>query len=341
MDDTVTSAVDCPLPGFFKISPDEFIGISETINRLKVAARVVAARPSTIMLLGETGSGKEMMARYIHRHSTRAANPFIPVDCSALSESLFESQLFGHVKGSFTGAVRNTLGFVRAADGGTLFLDEIGELPLSLQVKLLRVLQERCFVPVGDTQPIAVDLRVICATNRDLRGMVADGQFRQDLFFRLNVIALTVPPLRDRADDIVPLSEFFLARQAELAGEPCKRLSEHAAESLARYPWPGNIRELFNTLEHAHILSEGPIIQLSDLPAPLNNFGFLGRSDPHDLNLASLERRAILEALKRTRFNRAAACRILGIEKRRLNRRIAVLKIALPWKAIQAEKDSE
>jgi len=310
-------------------SLDEFVGVSPAIVQLKAAARSVAAQPSTVMLLGETGSGKEMMARYVHAASPRAGKAFIPVDCSTLSESLFESQLFGHVKGSFTGAVSNTLGFLRAANGGTLFLDEIGELPLPLQAKFLRVLQERCCVPVGDTRPVSLDIRLICATNRNLRHMVTDGQFRHDLYFRINVIALKVPPLRERTDDILPLATFFLMRHAELAGKPPKLLSEHAAESLVRYLWPGNIRELFNALEHAYVLSAGDQIELTDLPAPLDNFRFLGRPPADDLNLKSVERRTIVEALRRTHYNRAAACRMLGIEKRRLNRRIALLNIAL------------
>lgn len=306
----------------------DLIGESSAIVTLKTAARAVAMRRSTVLLTGETGSGKEMLARYIHRNSARANKPFIPVDCSTFSETLFESQLFGHVKGAFTGAVRDTLGFVRAADGGTLFLDEVGELTSSLQSKFLRVLQERCVVPVGDSIAIPVDLRVICATNRDLRNMTTDGSFRQDLYFRLNVLPMQVPPLRERADDIIPLANFFLARQAELDNQSPKSLSEQAAESLVRYAWPGNIRELFNVLEHSHVLSAGPVIQVGELPHPLQNFGFLGRRTD-DLNLESVEKRTILEALKRTHFNRAAASRLLGLDPRRLNRRIKALKLPL------------
>jgi transcriptional regulator with PAS, ATPase and Fis domain len=306
----------------------DLIGESSAVVTLKTAARAIALRRSTVLLTGETGSGKEMLARYIHRHSTRANKPFIPVDCSTFSETLFESQLFGHVKGAFTGAVRDTLGFVRAADGGTLFLDEVGELTPSLQSKFLRVLQERCVVPVGDSIAIPVDLRVICATNRDLRHMTTDGTFRQDLYFRLNVLPMLVPPLRDRTDDIVPLANFFLARQAELDGQSPKTLSEQGAESLVRYAWPGNIRELFNVLEHAHVLSAGQEIQVSELPHPLQNFGFLGRRTD-ELNLEAVEKRTILEALKRTHFNRAAASRLLGLDPRRLNRRMKALKLPL------------
>jgi transcriptional regulator with PAS, ATPase and Fis domain len=307
-----------------------FIAKSPSMIRVQQAAQAVAARASTVMLLGETGSGKEMLARFVHENSPRAGQAFIPVDCSSLTETLFESQLFGHVKGAFTGAVRDTVGFVRAADGGTLFLDEVGELTLNLQAKLLRVLQERCVVPVGGTQAFPVDVRVICATNRDLQAMVEQETFRQDLFFRINVVVLRVPPLRERTEDILALSEYFLARQAALAQEPRKTLHPDAAQSLIKYNWAGNIRELFNVLEHAHIMSLGPVIELSDLPPPLSNSGFAGRVHATELNLQRIERNAIIEALKRTRFNRAAACRLLGIEPRKLNRRIVALRIPLP-----------
>lgn len=308
----------------------EFIGRSHATAAVKAAARAVAARASTVMVLGETGSGKEMLARYVHRHSPRARQSFIAVDCSAFSETLFESQLFGHVKGAFTGAVRDTVGFMRAADGGTFFLDEIGELSLNLQAKLLRVLQERCVVPVGDTRSYPIDIRIICATNRNLWAMVQTGTFRQDLFFRLNVVTLTLPPLRQRTEDISDLAQFFLEKQALLAKEPCKTLSPAATALLMRYAWPGNVRELFNALECAHVLSTGPVIDSGNLPATLE--GARSKADlqgPGELNLAAVERRAIIEALKRTRCNRAAASRLLGLEPRKLNRRIAALQIPL------------
>src|SRR5271163_2770147 len=188
------------------LSASQFVGDSPSVAGLKQTALDLAPRRSTVMVLGETGSGKEMLARFIHSNSPRANKPFIPVDCSSLSDTLFESELFGHVKGAFTGASRDTLGFIRAADGGTLFLDEIGELSLHLQSKLLRVLQEKVVVPVGDTKPRPVDIRVVTATNRDLEAMVRQGTFRQDLFFRLNVVVLKTPPLRERAADVLPLA---------------------------------------------------------------------------------------------------------------------------------------
>jgi transcriptional regulator with PAS, ATPase and Fis domain len=282
-----------------------------------------------VMIFGETGTGKEMLARYIHAQSARAAHPFIPVDCTAFSESVFESQLFGHVKGAFEGAHRESLGFIRAANGGTLFLDEIGELDLNLQAKLLAVLQEKRIVPVGDTQAQPVDIRVICATNRDLAAMVAAGAFRQDLYLRLQVFSLHLPALRARPDDLIPLAEHCLKQLAELNGSDPKQLSTPAAEALLRHSWPGNVRELFNVIEHAHVLSDGEVIQPQDLPAPLSTGEFRAHS-LQEFNLEQVERRTIVEALKRCRYNRSAACQLLGLELRRLNRRITSLKIEIP-----------
>src|SRR5271170_3361540 len=209
-----------------------FVGDSPSIGSLKQTALDLSPRRSTVMILGETGSGKEMLARFIHNNSPRVNKPFIPVDCSSLSDTLFESELFGHVKGAFTGATRDALGFIRAADGGSLFLDEIGELSLHLQAKLLRVLQEKCVVPVGDFRARPVDIRVISATNRPLDAMVREGTFRQDLFFRLNVVVLKLPPLRARQADIIPLAGHFLRAQAELYGESVKQLAPQTISLL-------------------------------------------------------------------------------------------------------------
>lgn len=318
-----------------------FIGHSPAVERLKSVAVRVAGRSSTVMILGETGTGKEMLARYIHAQSPRADRPFIPVDCTAFSETLFESQLFGHVRGAFTGAHRDSLGFVRAADGGTLFLDEVGELGLGMQAKLLRVLQERRVVPVGDAIARPVDIRVICATHRDLAAMVVAGSFRQDLYFRLQVFSLQLPPLQQRSEDVLLLAEHGLERLAELSSSDTgpavsKRLSIAAAEALLRYSWPGNVRELLNVLEHAHVMSDGPEIELQDLPAPLCSGGFRSHI-PSELNLSQVERRTIVEALRRCNYNRTAACRLLGLELRRLNRRIGLLKIEIPRRSARTE----
>jgi transcriptional regulator with PAS, ATPase and Fis domain len=311
-------------------SAGHIVGSSGGISVVRDIATSIARRRSTVMLLGETGTGKEMLARHIHDHSERAGKPFVPVDCSAMTETLFESQLFGHVRGAFTGAVRDSLGFVRAADGGTLFIDEVGELSLLLQAKLLRVLQERCVVPVGDTRAKSVDVRVVCATHRDLASMVRAGTFREDLYFRLNVVVLQVPPLRERPEDVIPLAQHFLSIQADLYDEEAKVLSRDAGELLRSYPWPGNVRELANVIEHAHVLASGGVIRPTDLPDRLRRPAGSGVTTPSNLRLLDVERRTIAEALHRTKNCKAAASRLLGINVQRLSRRIKSLGIDLP-----------
>jgi transcriptional regulator with PAS, ATPase and Fis domain len=306
---------------------DALVGDSPAFAVARHVAAQVAARQSTILILGETGTGKELMARMIHARSPRAARPFIPVDCSSLAEGLFESELFGHVRGAFTGASRDSLGFIRAADGGTLFLDEIGELAASTQAKLLRVLQERRVVPVGETRGRPVDIRVVAATHRDLGAMVRDGQFRQDLYFRLNVVTLRLPPLRERSEDVLPLARHFLCLQAELYDEPLKRIAPDAGDALRAYDWPGNVREVANVMEQAHVLATGECVELDDLPPHLRQ-RFVVRELLSDLRLEDVERRTILEALRRTKFCKAAAARLLGLNIQRLNRRIARLGIS-------------
>ncbi len=308
---------------------DIFVGSSESIADMKRLAADIAVRRSTVMILGETGAGKEMLARYIHAHSDRRERPFIPVDCSSLSDTLFESELFGHVKGAFTSAMRDSLGFFRAADGGTLFLDEIGELSLHLQAKLLRVIQERAVTPVGDFRPRPVDVRIVTATNRSLEQMVRDGKFRQDLYFRLNVMVLNLPPLRDRIDDVIELAAYFLATQAAIYNEPQKKLSAEAAAALKTYSWPGNVRELANVMEHAHVLAVTDEIALADLPPRLRGGNATGAGDDA-LNLSEIERGTIAQALKRTNYNKTAASRMLGINIQRLNRMMSRLNIRKP-----------
>jgi transcriptional regulator with PAS, ATPase and Fis domain len=315
----------------FAIAEEPLVGNSPAMRWMKDVAVRAAKRPSTVMILGETGSGKEMLARHIHHRSPRADRPFVPVDCTAFSETLFESQLFGHVRGAFTGAVRDTLGFIRSADGGTLFLDEIGELAPPLQAKLLRVLQDRRVVPVGASRPVPVDIRVISATHRDLSAMVNAGKFRQDLMFRLQVITIDVPPLRQRREDIGPLSEDFLARHGRINGEPAKCLSADASLALEKYAWPGNVRELFNALEQAIVLCDRAQIGFEDLPLPIREP--IRRPTASDMNLNEMIRRQITEALTRSRFKRAYAASLLGIERRRLNRYIQKFKIPLGGRA--------
>lgn len=310
---------------FVELPPERLIGESPAINCLKAVALRAAKRSSTVMIFGETGSGKEILARYVHQNSPRAQKPFVPVDCTAFSETLFESQLFGHVRGAFTGAVRDTLGFARAADGGTLFLDEIGELALPLQAKLLRLLQDRRVVPVGASRAHPVDIRIITATHRNLDAMVAAGKFRQDLLFRLQVITMTVPPLREHREDIRVLAENFVSRQAVGNGEIPRPLSEEALTALENYSWPGNVRELCNALEQAGVLAEGPQIGLADLPPQVRKP--IERPHASQMNLNEAIRRQVIDALMRSGFRRMYAASLLGIDRRRLNRYIAKFKI--------------
>lgn len=305
------------------------IGASPAMETVKVVAQTVAPRLCTVMILGETGTGKEMVARYLHAHSDRSDGPFVPVDCSALSDTLFESEMFGHTRGAFTGAIRDSLGFIRAANGGTLFLDEIAELSLPLQAKLLRVIQERAVVPVGEAKAEEIDVRILAATHRDLAAMVRTGEFRQDLYFRLNVVLINLSPLRERREDILPLANHFLDKQARLYDEPQRRLTRAAAEALKQHAWPGNVRELANVIESAHVLARNEMIELHDLPHRFQATNPGATPPDPDLCLATVERRTIMEALKRTNNCKAAASRLLGINVQRLNRRIDRLKIPL------------
>ncbi len=242
------------------------LGHSAAMRNVAGISEKIAAKPVTVLITGESGTGKEMLARYIHDHSDRRSGPFVAVNLPAVPESLVESQLFGHEKGSFTGATKLQYGKFELASGGTLFLDEIGELKLDVQAKLLRALQEHEIERVGGARPIQLDLRVICATNRSLPEMVKDGRFREDLYYRLNVVPIQVPPLRERREDIRELAHHFLARSAVQMGRIPQTLSDGAAQLLETYPWPGNIRELQNLLERMAVLCESQIIEESDLP---------------------------------------------------------------------------
>jgi len=235
---------------------EEIVGSSKPIRQLLKQVEKVAPSGSTVLILGETGTGKELIARALHRRSKRAGRPFICVNCAAIPQSLITSELFGHEKGAFTGALQRRVGRFEAANGGTLFLDEIGELPMETQIALLRVLQEKEFERVGSNHPISVDVRVITATNRDLRAAVAAGTFRADLFYRLNVFPIAVPSLRERAEDIPLLVEYFVARYSKESGKSIRHIGKQTLEYLRGYHWPGNIRELQNVVERAVILSE-------------------------------------------------------------------------------------
>jgi two-component system response regulator PilR (NtrC family) len=243
-------------------SLDNIIGVSTAIERLKDTIRTVASTQSTVLVFGESGTGKELVARAVHSCSPRATEPFVSINCGAFPETLLESELFGYVKGAFTGANQNKRGLCEVADGGTIFLDEIGEMNLSMQVKLLRVLQERCVRPVGGAAEVAIDVRVIAATNRDLEKQVAENGFREDLYYRLNVIPIVVPPLRERREDVPMLVNHFVKKYAKSAGRNIRQVSQESLEQLSGYEWPGNVRQLENTIERAVALEMGEVLRV-------------------------------------------------------------------------------
>ena len=311
-----------------------FVGKSAIYESIIETIQTIAPRKSPVVLTGETGTGKEIAARQIHLHSDRSDKIFIPVDCTALSGHIFESQLVGHVKGAFTGAVGDSLGFFRAADKGTIFLDEIGEIELDLQAKLLRVLQECAVVPVGATHGIAIDVRVVCATNRDLKQMMRDGKFRADLYFRLNVIKIEIPPLRERKEDILVLAGHFLERQARVYGEQTKQLSPATKDILLNYSWPGNVRELANAMEYAHIYSIAEHIEPSGLPVDvlLNDIVLPGQQEDDFLSFDEIQRRMIVKALHKSNGRKLAASRLLKIDHRRLARLVEEYDLKQTWR---------
>jgi transcriptional regulator with PAS, ATPase and Fis domain len=293
---------------------------------------MVAPRNCNVILNGETGTGKEMVARQIHLNSQRADGVFIPVDCTALCGQILESQLFGHTKGAFTGAVNDTLGFFRAADKGTIFLDEIGEIELDLQAKLLRVLQESRVTPVGSTASCPVDVRVICATNRDLKEMVRQGTFRADLYFRLNVFRIELPALRHRKEDVRLLADHFLRKQAELYQEPLKSLTPDALEILEGYHWPGNVRELANAMEYAFIASPTREIEPTSLPVDIIEGDLLLDNQDEDfMSFEEIQKRMVVRALKKTNGRKMAAARMLKIDHRKLSRLVEEFGLEPTW----------
>lgn len=289
-------------------------------------AEAVARTESTVLITGESGTGKEVVARYIHDLSQRADSTFQSINCGALPEGLLESELFGHVKGSFTGAVRDKDGLFTSAAGGTFFLDEIGETTPATQVKLLRVLQHREVIPVGATEAVPIDVRIIAATNRDLEEEIKRGAFRRDLFYRLNVIAMHLPPLRDRKEDVPLLAESFLERSAVQRSETVKRLSDEAAEVLLNYSWPGNVRELENALERAVILSTGASIGVGALPERVSERRteslVADRVAPNP-TLEVIEKAYILWVLQSEQGNKTRAADTLGIDPSTLHRKLA------------------
>ena len=305
----------------------ELVGESPAMRRLRETIAKLARSQAPVLVSGESGTGKELVAHLIHERGARASQPFIAVNCGAIPHDLIESELFGHLKGSFTGAVADKVGLFQAAEGGTLFLDEVAELPPPVQVKLLRAIQEKRVRPVGATQERAVDCRILSATHRDLASLVASGQFRQDLFYRINVIEVKVPPLRERGADVLLLADYLLEGMEGTDSGAARRLSEPARAALCAYPFPGNVRELENVLERACALSEGELIELADLQLPANRTGLGAEDEGLESSLEALERERILDALTKTRWNRTRAAELLGISFRALRYRLARLGI--------------
>jgi Nif-specific regulatory protein len=298
------------------------VGTSLPMRQLFDRIARVARTDSTILLRGESGTGKELVARAAHRNSPRADRPFVAINCAALTETLLESELFGHEKGAFTGAIGLKKGKMELAEGGTLFLDEIGELPLTLQAKLLRALQEREFERVGGTRPVRVDFRLIAATNRDLEAASKTGTFRQDLYYRLNVVTLTLPPLRERRDDIQVLAEYFVRKHGPKSGRQVHGLEPSAVAMLTRYDWPGNVRELENAIEQALALGMSDHITTDDLPATLTQQP--GTPVPSSLNyhetVEATKRDLILRAFEQADQNHSQAAKLLGVHPNYLHR---------------------
>ena len=308
------------------------LGESAAIQNTRTTIAKLARSQAPVYISGESGSGKELVARLIHDQGPRSDRPFVPVNCGAIPEDLMESEFFGHKKGSFTGAIHNKDGLFQAADGGTLFLDEVADLPLHMQVKLLRAIQEKAIRPIGEQREIPVDIRILSATHKKLAELVDAGKFRQDLYYRINVIEVHVPSLRERVDDIPLLATHFLQRLAVQAGQTVPKLSDDAANALRKYPFPGNVRELENILERAMTMCENNTIRAADLQLkeavndPVNEppvtdhlYNQASALNPY---LDNTEKQAIIKALEETRYNKTAAARLLGITFRALRYRL-------------------
>ena len=322
-----------------QVGNQKLLGVSAAIDRVRALIEKLARGQAPVYIHGESGTGKELVARLIHELGPRTDKPFVPVNCGAIPEQLMESEFFGHKKGSFTGAVQDKDGLFKAADGGTLFLDEVGDLPVPMQVKLLRAIQERTVRPVGSQSEIRVDVRILSATHRDLHGLVREGKFRQDLYYRLNVIELAIPNLRSRPEDIPVLAEYLCQKLgASLGGEPLT-LAASALEGLSRYDFPGNVRELENLLERAMTMCDGTEITAEDLHLPDSDLrdpldsadgtaaSSLSESESLEEYLARVEESAIRDALDRTQQNKTAAAKLLGITFRALRYKLEKLGI--------------
>ncbi len=327
--------------------PGSIVGVSPWAVRIRSEIEVVSRHLATVLITGPSGTGKELVARSLHASGCRSTQPFVPVDCAAASDALFASQLFGHEKGAFTGAHYPSLGAFRAADGGTIFLDEIGELDIQLQAKLLRTLQQRVVVPVGGLREYPLDVRVIAATNRDLRQEVAMGRFREDLYYRLHVVAIQTQGLAARREDVPPLVHSILARLEIQLGLERKQVSAAALEALVRFDWPGNVRQLSNVLERAALFSTS-IIDIEHLPEEIaaiplvphavpysreNDAASLQHEDAPWPTMEAVERMHLQRTLERTHFNQTAAARLLHLDRNAVRRMARRLGVALPTTA--------
>ena len=312
-----------------KFGLENIIGESEPMQNVMDIVRQVAPSRATVLIQGESGTGKELLAKAIHQLSPRSGHPMVTVHCAALSPTLLESELFGHEKGAFTGAHERRIGRFEQAEGGTLFLDEIGEIDETTQVKLLRFLGERTYERVGGSKTLSADVRVVAATNKDLKELVANGEFREDFYFRLGVVELWAPPLRDRASDIPMLALSFLREFAEENAKPVTDFTADALEAVIRYAWPGNVRELRTAVEHAVVLARGEMIELAGLPQSVRNRGVIQDEKqlawPHvdkSVTLEEAEKQLIIRTLKECRGNRTMAARNIGISRRTLHRKL-------------------
>lgn len=333
LESTIDKARQCVMQGAPASCNDKFdreaqgihsmVGTSPAMQKVFAMIRRAAPSNSTVLITGESGTGKELLARAIHELSPRRDNEFVPVDCSALVESLLESELFGHVKGSFTGAFQTKHGLFELANHGTFFFDEISNLSLNIQAKLLRVIQEREFMKVGSQKRIKLDIRIIASSNRDLREEVKADTFREDLFYRLSVIPIRLPPLRERLEDIPLLAEHFIKKHSQKSSRQVQGISPRAVEMLSSYHWPGNVRELEHTIERILILEDGDIIQPEHLPAFITQRqGEFQVFTDEEFSLEDLERRYIQFTLRRTKGHRQEAARILGINRKTLGQKI-------------------
>jgi len=320
---------------------DDLVGFSENMQEVFALARKVAPCDVNVLITGETGTGKSMLCRALHRLSPRSSAPFISFSCANLPEHLVEDELFGHEKGAFTGAMMMRRGRFEAADGGTLFLDEIGDLPLGLQAKLLRVLQDRSFERLGSNTPITVDVRLVCATHRDLELMIKRGEFREDLYYRLNVIQMHMPPLRERGGGILLLAHHLLQQICQEFGKKVTRFSRLAIEAMDEYAWPGNVRELENTIRRAVVLAEGSTVEVWHLPVKMREgFDQTQRARSYEEELRDFKRRLVIRTLQKCNGNKAETARALGLARGYLHRLIHDLKIQSDETALETATGS-